>query len=158
MSADAVEIGIAAHTSSAAIHKDLRMIPPCFGTALLSQRALEFDREGACTAVVDTREPERSLRLCELAGPARHVRLAGEAEHLALLVAASLRARDDRERQLRADADHGAGPCERCTGLLRRVAGPLPADAARADQRAGSLAGRGDVGDLVGHLHRRSAG
>src|SRR4051794_15620003 len=107
----------AAVTSTAASAVSALIVPPY----LLLEGAGQLHAERAAVPVVDAGEPDRALRLRELAGDLRHLEGALDGEGVATLVAAAARAlRDGEGDDASADGDR-AGAAERGARLLRRV-------------------------------------
>src|SRR4051794_25833426 len=120
--------------------------------AALPERPAELGGEGAARPVVCPGHLEQALQGGELAGRLHDLRLAGEAEELAGVVAAARGARDDLERDRAGGAFHRAGAGERDARPGRRIAGADARDLPGADQRSLAGAVRSDGDRVVGLL------
>src|SRR5580765_7809263 len=107
---------------------------PCFWRRLLLEGSGELHREGAVVAVVDARELQDPLGLGECAGGLEDCRVAGDAEDVTALVAATTRAGRELVADRALEARHRAQAAERDTRLRARVAGAGAGDLALADQ------------------------
>src|SRR5207244_11293356 len=109
------------------------LLLPGVGALRLDERPEELDAERAGAAVVRARELERPLRLRECARPLEHRGVAGDAEDVAALVAATGRTGNDLEVEHALAAGHRARAEERHARRLARVRAAGADDLAGAD-------------------------